>query len=77
MVSAEVFSFRKYDIVRDEYHTFLRWGTRDAIAALEGLVMEGQSIMVDPAVLGREITGTTERNFVPNPRTGFQTFMRT
>lgn len=68
-----IYRFRKYDIGADEHQVSRRWGTREGIESVRGTVIEDTATEVDAAVVGAEIPGLTERDFRPNPRTGFQT----
>jgi hypothetical protein len=62
MTTITVYQFTKYDITNDENCRSRRWGTREAIERIGGEVLENTATEVDPAVLGREIDGMTERN---------------
>jgi hypothetical protein len=68
-----IYRFTIYDITNDENKRSRRWGTREGIRAVCGVVIEDTAIEVDDGVVGGEIEGLTERSFNPRPRTDFQT----
>lgn len=76
MGKVKVYRFRRYDIVSGETKKSRRWGTRKGIERICGEMLEDTAIEVDESVVGREIQGLTERDFNPNPRTGFQAEVR-
>ena len=72
-----VYRWKKYNISTDTEETSRRLGTLAAIQRAGGTPIDETLIMVDEALLGREIPGMTDRDFDPN-RTygGFQTKVR-
>jgi hypothetical protein len=71
--TVKVYRFTVYDITHDENVQSRRWGTREGIKAVCGVVQEDTETEVDAGFVGGEIEGLTARNFDPHPRTGFQT----
>lgn len=71
-----VYRFTKYDITTDAKKESRRWATREAIEKLGGETVEGTEIMIDEALLGREIEGMTDIGFDPNKTGGFQRQVR-
>jgi len=73
MGTVTVYRFKKFDIVSDCFQFSRRWGTPEAIAAVDCTIIREQSAEVDVSVLGPEIPGMTAMDFNPHQRTGFQT----
>ncbi|WP_428484487.1 hypothetical protein [Rhodopila sp.] len=73
MGKVKVYRFRLYDITNDDYHLSRRWGTREGIKAVCGMVLEDTETDIDIGLVGGEVEGLTERDFNPHPRAGFQT----
>jgi hypothetical protein len=72
-MKVKIYQFTKYSIQSDGNEKSRRWGTREAIERLGGKVIEDTEIEVDASAVASDIEGLTERNFIPRPRTGFQT----
>ena len=71
-----VYRFRMYDIRADNWTVSKRMGTRDAIDAVRGSVLEDTAVDVDEEAIDSDIPGLTETGFNPKPqRKGFQTSM--
>lgn len=68
-----VYRFTVYDITSDGNIRSRRWGTREGVKAVRGVVMEDTGTEIDARFVGGEVEGLTERGFDPHPRTGFQT----
>ena len=76
MAKVTVYRFKKYDIESDHEKKSRRWGTREAIEAIDGAVLEDTATEVDEAVLGREINGLSDIGYDPHATKGFQTEIR-
>jgi hypothetical protein len=67
-----IYRFTIYDINSDGNVRSRRWGTREGIKAVCGVVLEDTGTEVDASCVGGEEEGLTVRNFDPHPCTGFQ-----
>jgi hypothetical protein len=67
-----VFRFKQYDISSDGYIVSRRWGTREGIKEVGGVVLEDTGTEIDDAEIGAEIQGLTDRGFDPHRTIGFQ-----
>jgi hypothetical protein len=69
----QIFQFTMYDVSTDQTRKSRRWGTRAAIEALGGTVLEESATTVEASAINSDMHGLTEIGFDPRPRTGFQT----
>ena len=67
-----VYRWKKYNISTDNEEISRRWATREAIDKFDGTRIEDSFILVDEALLGREIEGMTDIGFHPGRRAEFQ-----
>lgn len=73
MANVTIYKFEVYDIQSDQTLRSKRWGTEKAIKDIaHGRVLEHTGIDVDETVIASDIHGFTERDFNPQPRSGFQ-----
>jgi hypothetical protein len=74
MNTVTVFQFSFYDINNDELRKSLRWGTKEAIEKVGGIVIPNSEKKVSHSVISTDsdLEGFTIRNYNPNPRAGFQ-----
>jgi hypothetical protein len=69
---ATVYRFQLYDINSDAYTISRRWGTREGIEGVNGVVLEDTATEIDDRSIGAEIKGLTARGFDPHCTEGFQ-----
>jgi hypothetical protein len=67
-----VYKFQLYSIVSDEFRTSRRYGTRTAIDAIGGKVIEDSKITIESSELGKDLEGFTLKDFRASSRVGFQ-----
>ena len=64
MQKMTVHRFQLYDIVtKDDWVTSTRYGTANAIAALNGRIVPNTEIEIDASEIGTEIEGLTARSY--------------
>jgi hypothetical protein len=68
MAKVTVYRFKGWDN-REGGYTEIdpRWGTREAIGRVKGIVIEASGVDIDDVLLSRDLPGFTERDFVPPP----------
>ena len=62
---ALVYRFSTYDAQSDEFICSRRWGTREGIARVGGVVHEDTGIITFEAAIGTEIPGLTVKDYDP------------
>lgn len=72
MTKVKIYQFRKYDISIDSHRKSRRWGTKEAIARVQGEPLEETGIEVDESALSDDAPGMTAIGFMPHSNTGFQ-----
>ena len=70
---AVIYRFSIYDIQLDELIRSRRWGTREGIARIGGVVHEDTGISTFEAAVGTEIPGLTVRDYDPAAKISTQT----
>lgn len=76
MSKVTVHQFEKYDINSDSYVRSRRFGTVEAVERIGGRVIPGTSVEVAASEIDTDVQGLTAPEFNPNPRTGFQTVVK-
>jgi hypothetical protein len=67
-----IYRFRSYDIGKDAIKTSRRWATKAAIEEVSGQPMLETAVEVDSSILGKEVAGMTERDWMPTKPAEFQ-----
>ena len=65
---ALIYRFSIYDARSDEMVRSRRWGTREGIARLGGVIHEDTEITTFEAAIGTELPGLTVRDFHPTSK---------
>jgi hypothetical protein len=73
MSNVKIYQFKVWDTSIDDYRQSRRWGTRDGIKKICGIVLEETELEINENVIGTDIEGLTVRDFNPTPNSGFQT----
>jgi hypothetical protein len=71
-----IYQFALYDISTDHTRKSRRWGTRPAIEALGGTVLEETAVEVEESAVKSDMAGLTAIGFNPNWQSGFQQQVR-
>jgi hypothetical protein len=72
MSEVTIYRFTMYDITADAPKKSSRWATREAIARVNGNVLEETAVEVEASVVRSDVDGMTTRGFNPNGPSGFQ-----
>jgi hypothetical protein len=66
MAKINVHRFSHHDISTDKTFVSRRWGTREGIKRIGGMVLEDTEVEVDEALVGRRIEGLSDIGFDPS-----------
>ncbi len=58
-----IYRFAMYDIARDDMVVSRRMATREAIAMVNGIILEDTGVLADPTDLDRDIPGMTDLDY--------------